>query len=122
VLYDIQWLPDGSGFLFSARWVPLDICSDIFEYTFSPPSITRLTPSLRDESSDGGARGLSISPDGQQIVFERAVYLSDTPSSLWIMNRDGLNMHKLADDAGRPAWGRIPPPLTPGAYLPLVVR
>jgi hypothetical protein len=119
---DIEWLPDGSGFLFSEFYVDLGYFSDIFEYSFEGPSITRLTPSLSDESSVGGARGLSISPDGQQIVFERAIYLSDTPGSLWIMNRDGSGLHKLADDAGRPAWGRVPAPLTPGAYLPMVVR
>ncbi len=112
---DIEWLPDGSGFLFSMRWVPLNICSDIFEYNFATQQITRLTPTLWDESSDGGARGLSISPDGQQIVFERAVYPYDTSSSLWIMNRDGTGLHKLAGDAGRPAWGRVPAPSTPTA-------
>jgi PKD repeat protein len=104
-IHDIEWLPDGSGFLFSMRWVPLDICSDIFEYNFATQSLTQLTPTLRDESGDGGARELGISPDGQQIVFERAVYPNDPTSSLWIMNRDGSGLHKLADDAGRPAWG-----------------
>lgn len=112
---DIEWLSDGSGFLFSMRWVPLNICSDIFEYNFATQQITRLTPTLWDESSDGGARGLSISPDGQQIVFERAVYPYDTSSSLWIMNRDGTGLHKLAGDAGRPAWGRVPASSTPTA-------
>ncbi len=107
-VHDIEWLPDGSGFLFTKFHVELGYFSDIYEYNFATQKITQLTPSLNDESGDGGARGLSISPDGQQIVFERAVYLSDTPSSLWIINRDGSNMHKLADDAGRPAWRQIP--------------
>src|SRR5574341_950455 len=99
-VHDIEWLPDGSGFLFTMQYVPLDIYSDIFEYNFASQQITQLTP-LLDESGDGGARGLSISPDGQHIVFERAVYPDDPTSSLWIINRDGSNMHKLADDAGR---------------------
>jgi hypothetical protein len=120
-IHDIEWLPDASGFLFSKFHVELGYFSDIYEYNLATQSITQLT-SLPDESGDGGARGLSISPDGQQIVFERAIYLDDATSSLWIMNRDGSNMHKLADDAGRPAWGQIPPPLTPRAYLPMVVR
>jgi Tol biopolymer transport system component len=120
--HDIEWLPDGSGFLFSLRWVPMNICSDIFEYNFATQEITRLTPSLWDESDDGGARGLSISPDGQQIVFERAVYPLDTNGSLWIMNRDGSGLHKLADDAGRPAWGRAPAPLDKRVYLPIVLK
>ena len=41
---------------------------------------------------------------------------------LWIMNRDGSGLYKLADDAGRPAWGQVPRPLTPRAYLPMVVQ
>ena len=84
-----------------------------------------MTPSLNDESLDGGARGLSISPDGQQIVFERARdFPFDTQSSLWIMNRDGSNLHKLANDAGRPACGLTPAsaPLDERVYLPLVIR
>jgi TolB protein len=122
MVHDIEWLPDGSGFLFSLRWVPMSICSDIYEYNFATQEITQLTPTLWDESSDGGARGLSISPDGQQIAFERAVYPSDTNGSLWIMNRDGSGLHKLADDAGRPAWGQVPPPLAFHVYVPLVVH
>ncbi len=44
--------------------------SDIFEYNFASQVITRLT-SLRYDSDAGGAGRLSISPDGQHIVFER---------------------------------------------------
>ena len=121
-IHDIEWLPDGSGFLFSKFHVELGYFSDIFEYNFATQEITQLTPSLSDESGDGGARGLSISPNGQQIVFERAVYPDDPTSSLWIMNRDGSDLHKLADDAGRPAWGQTPAPLTPRLYLPLLER
>ncbi len=108
VVYDIEWLPDASGFLFTKFYVNLEFYSDIYEYNFATQSITQLTPSLPDESADGGARGLSISPDGQQIVFERAVYPFNTSSSLWIINRDGSGLHKLADDAARPAWGQTP--------------
>ena len=60
----------------------------------------------------------------RQIVFERAVYPFDTSSSLWIVNRDGSNMHKLVDDAGRPAWSpvAIPAPVVYDrfVFLPLV--
>jgi TolB protein len=115
VVYDIEWLPDGSGFLFTLRYVDLEIYSDIFEYNFTT-GITQLT-----YLPDNSARGLSISPDGQYIVFER-VADPDTTSSLWIVNRDGSDLHKLADDAGRPAWGQTPPPLTPRAYVPMVMR
>jgi hypothetical protein len=118
VVYDIEWLPDGSGFLFSKRYVDFEIYTDIFEYNFTTEEITRLTH-LPDHE---GARGLSISPDGQYIVFEWVTKEWDPTSSLWIMNRDGSGLHKLADDAGRPAWGQTPAPLTPRAYLPLVIR
>jgi hypothetical protein len=120
--HDIEWLPDASGFLFSYFYVKPGYFSDIFEYNFATQQINQLTTLPPDDSGDGGARGLSISPNGQQIVFERAVYLSDTPSSLWIMNYDGSNLHKIADDAGRPAWSQLPPPLTPRAYVPMLVR
>ncbi len=121
-VHDIEWLPDGSGFLFTKFYVNFEYYADIFEYNFATQGITQLTPSLLDQFGYGGARGLSISPDGQQIVFERAVYPFDTSSSLWIMNRDGSGLHKLTDDAGRPAWGQVPPPLTARVYLPMVVK
>ncbi len=113
IAHDIEWLPDGSGFLFTLEFTqfppdPPGMYSDIFEYNFASQVITRLT-FLRYDSDAGGAERLSISPDGQQIVFERAFFNPlDTSPSLWIMNRDGSNMHKLLDDAGRPAWGQTP--------------
>lgn len=129
--YDIAWLPDGSGFLFSLQWVPMEICSDIFEYNFAANEITQVTPSLHDRYGDGGARGLSISPDGRQIVFERALFASDASRGLWIINRDGSGLHKLLDDAGAPAWGPSPAPepvhaqfvaAPPSGVRPLVVQ
>jgi len=102
VVYDIEWLPDASGFLFTKHYVDLEIYSNIFEYNFKTGKITQLT-SLPDDS----ARGLSISPDGQQVVFERVADVNDSTSSLWIMKRDGSGLRKLADDAGRPAWGPV---------------
>jgi hypothetical protein len=98
---DIEWLPDASGFLFSATYIDLGIFTDIFEYNFTTEELTRLT-SLPDGQ---GARGFSISPDGQQIVFEWVTEPWDPTSSLWIIDRDGSGLRKLADDAGRPAWG-----------------
>lgn len=126
IAHDIEWLPDGSGFLFTLTFTqfPPEIpgnYSDIFEYNFAARRITRLT-SLRCDSVNGGAEGLSISPDGQQVVFERirSDLLNPSPS-LWIMNRNGSNLYKLADDAGRPAWGRTPAPLAYRMFLPSVL-
>ncbi len=132
-VYDIEWLPDASGFLFTKRTIDLGTFTNIFEYNFATQKITQLT-SLPDDES---ARGISISPDGQQIVFERVMDAWDPTSSLWIVNRDGSGLHKLADDAGRPAWGQVPtsdpPTVTPTAtatriagaaraYLPLLLN
>jgi TolB protein len=103
-VYDIEWLPDASGFLFTKRYVNLGIFTDIFEYNFATEEISQLTYLPDDE----GARGISISPDGQYIVFEWVTEVWDPTSSLWIVNRDGSGLRKLADDAGRPAWGRTP--------------
>jgi hypothetical protein len=118
---DIEWLPDASGFFFTMFYVDFEYYADVFEYDFATQSITKLTPSLNDESGAGGARGLSISPDGQHVVFER-VNATNGASSLWIMNRNGSGLHKFADDAVRPAWGRTPAPLDNRVYLPLVVK
>jgi Tol biopolymer transport system component len=126
-VHDIEWLPDGSGFLFALGFVqfppdPPGTYSDVFEYNLASHVITRLT-FLRDDSDAGGAQALSISPDGRRVVVERALPDALDPSpSLWIMNRDGTNMEKLADDALRPAWGPAPAP--PGAprRLPRLVR
>jgi hypothetical protein len=117
VVYDIEWLPDASGFLFSKRYVDFEIYTNVFEYDFATEEVTQLT----DLPKEQGARGISVSPDGQSIVFEWTDEF-DTTSSLWIMNRDGSGLHKLADDAGRPAWGQVPGPLTPRVRLPIVVR
>lgn len=103
-VYDIEWLPDASGFLFTKRYNDLGTFTDIFEYNLGTQKVTQ----LKHFPDDQGARGISISPDGQQIVFEWVTQPWDPTSSLWIINRDGSGLRKLADDAGRPAWGRVP--------------
>jgi hypothetical protein len=104
VVYDIAWLPDGTGFLYAEGYVELGIFANIFEYNFTTKEITQVT-----SLSDNSARRLSISPDGQAIVFERAADEFDSTISLWIVNRNGTGLHELADDAARPAWGQVPP-------------
>jgi hypothetical protein len=116
VVYDIEWLPDGSGFLYAKHYVEYDIMTNIFKYDLATKQITQLT-FLQDDS----VRGISISPDGQSIVLER-VDEFDTTSSLWIMNHDGSGLHEFISDAGRPAWGPVPPPPAATLYLPLVLR
>ena len=120
-VFDMEWLPDGSGFLFTNLYVLLDppgTYSTIYKYDFATKSLSAVLTTrafcIRD---------LSISPNGQHVVFHTtADQYSDPTSSLWIMNRDGTGLHKLLDDAGRPAWGQTPAPLNRRTYLPMVVR
>jgi pimeloyl-ACP methyl ester carboxylesterase len=58
--------------------------------------------------------------DLSEGISPRALF--DSMSTLWIMNRDGSGPNKLADDAGRPARGRAPSPLTRRTFLSLLVR
>ncbi len=129
-MLDIEWLPDGSGFLFSMRYMSgwdsaytcagqdYHTCHNIFEYDLATDRITQ-----RTDIDDESVMGMVISPDGQHIVFERTTDpVFDPTSSLWIINRDGSGLHKLADDAGRPAWGRAPAPLDKRVYLPIVLK
>ena len=111
---------DGSGFLFSLFYVGLGYFADIFRYDFKTEDITQLTEFPKDVDF---VSGLSISPDGQQVVFEREADEQNSNSSVWIMNIDGSGLHKLVDGAGRPAWGRTPVVLPMrNIYLPLSVR
>lgn len=118
-VYDVEWLPDETGFLFSMFYVGLGYFANIFRYDFATDKITQLTDFPRDADY---VQQLSISPDGEQVVFERVADDLDTTSSLWIMNIDGTQARKLRDDAGRPAWGPTPARLPVGAYLPLIVH
>ena len=100
-VFDIEWLPDASGFLYSKKYVNLGIWTNIFEYSFLTGESTEITH-LPD---DNEARAFSLSPDGQQIVFEWVTEPWDPTSDLYIINRDGTGLRPLVEDAGRPAWG-----------------
>lgn len=100
-VWDVEWLPDGSGFLFTKFYSYLGFYSNIYRYDFATGDITQLTDLEVDRDY---ARGMSISPDGQSVVFERTDQL-DTAGSLWILDLNTLAVRKLADDAARPAWG-----------------
>jgi hypothetical protein len=118
-IHDIQWLPDGSGFLFTKQHVDFGIMSDIFEYRFSTNSEKQIT-NFGDEEY---ALNFSISPDGQQIVFELAREF-DGPTDLYIIGRDGKNMRLLVANAGHPAWspGALLLPNYQNLYLPVLLR
>jgi hypothetical protein len=117
---DIEWLPDGSGFIFTKQHVDFGIMSDLFEYSFATGSIAQITQFGDDEY----ALNFSLSPDGSQIVFELSLELFDGPTDLFIIDRDGSNMRLLVQDAGHPAWspGAVQMPVFQNLYIPLVMR
>jgi TolB protein len=100
----LDWLPDASGFVYAVTEEFLSR-ANVFLYMFETQESTRLT-----EFTDQFAGILSVSPDGEQIVFDRAVkeleyglYLAD--HEVWIMNRDGTGQRRLVEQGHAPAWG-----------------
>jgi TolB protein len=114
-MLDLKWLPDGSGFLF-VKTGDFNANSNIYEYTFTPPSVTQIT-----NFTDEFAGYLSLSPDGQYVVFERAPTM-DSMTDLWLMQRDGSDMRLLVSGAMRPAWSSQAPQIPEKVYLPGVLR
>jgi TolB protein len=125
--HDLEWLPDGSGFLMVVTYIYVNIddpdpvcmgtCSDVFAYDFASSALTQVT-----RFHDDAARSLSISPDGQQMVVQRVTGDPVTAeSSIWLVRRDGTDAQLLVDDAWSAAWGPTAPPLEE-AFLPLVTR
>jgi hypothetical protein len=107
----LAWLPDGSGFLYSyneltSNWIDK---ADVFEYSFATRQSRRVT-----DLSGGFIRRMSVSPDGQQIVYEyqtRGYWYDENPSTdLWVMNRDGSGRALLVENGRAPAWSPRPIP------------
>ena len=97
LLLGLQWLPDGSGFLFS---LSRGSAANIYRYSFATKKAIPLT------HFDGEfARGFSIAPDGRSVVFERAKAFADRNPDLWVMQSDGKNMHLLVRNGSGPFWG-----------------
>jgi hypothetical protein len=97
-LVDIRWIPDGSGFVVARTGGLFDESVNLYDYSFASGAVRQLTT-----FSGESARRFSISPNGQNIVFEQAATL-DGPSDLWIMGRDGSNPRLLVSNAGYPSW------------------
>jgi TolB protein len=119
LVLDLEWLPDGSGFLFSITDSATSN-ANIYAYTWGASTVTPLTT-----FSNEYAAQFSISPDGQHVVFERASN-PEGPVDLWLMGIDGSNKRLLLQDAARPSWASpsgTPPPPPPGSahlYLPFL--
>lgn len=101
LLGDLRWLPDGSGFLYSATSLYLDN-QNIFRYDISTNKTTQVTQ-LQSEF----ARRFTISPDGHWIVFERAGSANDFENvDLWIVKTDGSESRLLVKNGWCPSWSR----------------
>lgn len=99
ILFDLRWLPDGSGFLFSNQTLMRD-SANIFRYDFATRKTTQIT-NLQNEFTGN----FSISPDGQWIVFERSKSLEENRViDLWIAPMEGGNPRLFVRDAFSPSW------------------
>jgi len=105
-IYDIRWLPDGSGFLLSMRDGLMEDYANLYEYDFPGGPLRKLTNFREPEEQ---MRAFSISPDGKQIVFEWSTtsLVASGPHDLYVMNRDGSGQRLLVRDAVSPAWSPV---------------
>ena len=117
----LAWLPDGSGFVYSVEELNDSFTAtraNVFVYRFSNGQSTRLT-----NFSNQFAGQLSISPDGTQVVFERAALQEDgAPTDMWIMNINGTGQRLLKAKASAPVWSPGAPATPRRAYLPVTLR
>ena len=99
LLFDLRWLPDGSGFIFSNQTLMRD-SANLFRYDFASRKTTQITR-LQNEFTGN----FSISPDGQSIVFERAKSLDeDRAIDLWIVPLNGGKPRLLVSNGFSPSW------------------
>ena len=99
LLNDLQWLPDGSGFLYSTINLFRD-ASNIFWYDMKTKQTKQVTK-LQGEF----ARKFCISPNGGSIVYERAKTADDDKNvDLWMVRYDGTGERLLVKNGLCPAW------------------
>jgi hypothetical protein len=99
LLFDLRWLPDASGFLFSNQTLMRD-SANIFRYDFATRKVTQVTH-LENEFTGS----FTTSPDGQWIVFEKSKSLDDNREiDLWIAKIDGGNARLLVRNGFSPSW------------------
>jgi Tol biopolymer transport system component len=101
LLYDLHWLPDGSGLLYSTVTLMRD-AGNIFRYDFQTKKTTQVTH-LENEF----AHNFSISPDGMWLVYERSKsHEDDTGMDVWIQKLDGTGSRLLVKNGRNPSWGK----------------
>ena len=106
---DLAWLPDASGFVFTVTagdYYPDTRGADIYIYDFTVPEIRQLTTI---NSAGEYAGRLSVSPDGDTVVFERAGDIADVgydlvAPDLWLLDLTTGSLELLVEDGRAPAW------------------
>lgn len=99
LLFDLQWLPDGSGFVFSNQTLMRD-SANLFRYDFETRKTTQITR-LQNEFTGK----FSISPNGESIVFERSKSLDeDRAIDLWVVPLNGGKPRLLVNNGFSPSW------------------
>jgi Tol biopolymer transport system component len=99
--HDLRWLPDGSGFLYSATNLYAD-AGNIFRYDIHTKKTQQLT-----QLQGTFARRFCISPDGRWVVYERAKTPEDYETvDLWIIRTDGAGDRLLVKNGLGPAWSK----------------
>jgi hypothetical protein len=101
VLHDLKWLPDGSGFLYSA--IDLSYQSaNIFWFDMQ----TRQTKQITQLNGEF-ARKFTVSPSGKWIVYERAKTNEENKDvDLWIVGVDGKGEKLLVKNGLSPSWSK----------------
>ena len=101
LLYDLKWLPDGSGFLYSTVNLFRE-SGNVFHYDMKSKKTRQLTQ-LKNEF----AKKFSISPSGKWVVYERAkAHEDDKVVDLWMIRMDGTGDHLLVKNGLNPSWSR----------------
>lgn len=117
----LAWLPDASGFVYAVEELDDTFTAtraNVFVYRFSNGQSMRLT-----NFTNQFAGQLSVSPDGAQVVFERAAAQeAGAPTDLWLVNINGTGLRRLVEDGGAPAWSPGAPATPRRAYLPVTLR
>ena len=111
-----NWLPDGSGFLYTQTG-DFRSNANVFHYDLASTAVTTLTTFTNEFAID-----ISPSPDSQWIVFERSATIDLTSGDLWMMRRDGTELQLLVENGLRPSWSQRVPQLPKKVYMSLVRR
>ena len=101
IAHDLKWLPDGSGFLYSATNFMGD-AANIFHYDMRTKQTKQVT-----NLQGAYTRRFSVSPSGQWIVYERCKTPEDyTTVDLWLIRTDGSGEKLLVKNGLGPSWSR----------------